>query len=73
MNILHVTLLQENGKAVSLAWQSKKLSQVTKSLLTSEAMALGEGAGVKHLIANILQQKCSLPKIPKIKYMTDHT
>ena len=51
----------------------EKLSQVTKSLLASEAMALGGGAGVKHLIANILQQKCSLPKIPKIKYMTDHT
>ena len=51
----------------------EKLSQVTKSLLASEAMALGQGAGVKHLIANILQQKCSLPKIPKIKYMTDHT
>ena len=47
-------LLPGNGKVVPLAWQSKKLNQVTKTPLASDAPALGEGADATHLIANNL-------------------
>lgn len=41
-----------NGEAVRLAYQSKMRSQVIKSLLVSEAMALGTGKDANHPIAS---------------------
>lgn len=55
-------ILDGIGKIVSLSWQSKKLTHVTKGPLASETLALGDGPGASYLLG-ILNKMLLLPNI----------
>ena len=61
-----------NEKMVPIAWQSKKLTRVTKSPLASEALALSEAADAALLVATMIKEIFRLGVIPHIQCYCDN-
>ena len=67
----YIIFLYGNNKLVPILWQSKKLKRITKSLIASETLALGETADAGLLIANMMKEIYKLSSLPIVQCYTD--
>ena len=61
----------KSERTVPIIWQSKRLQRITKSPLSSETLALGEGADAGFLISSMIREVFVLPSMPAINCITD--
>ena len=56
-----------------IAWQSKKICRVTKSLLVLETLSLSEVADAGFMIALVVQEINCLSSLPSVLHKTDNS
>ena len=67
----YIAFLCGDGKVAPISWKSKKLDRVTKSTLSSEAMAIADAADAGYFVAKMTQEVFGLETVPKVTCYTD--